>query len=69
MPQPNGAAYVYSVKSYWDKDKKAPPNKQICLGRLNEETGEVIPSKREAKKNEGIHQCTGVKANTKSVDV
>ena len=46
----NGAAYVYSVKSYWDKDKKAPRNKQVCLGRLNEETGEVIPSTRKAKK-------------------
>jgi len=42
----NGAAYVYSVKSYWDKEKKSPRNKQVCLGRLNEETGEVIPSKR-----------------------
>jgi len=42
----NGAAYVYSVESYWDKEKKAPRNRQICLGRLNEATGEIIPSKR-----------------------
>jgi transposase len=45
----NGAAYVYSVESYWDKEKKAPRNKQVCLGRLDEQTGEIIPSKRKAK--------------------
>ena len=29
-----GAVYVYSVKSYWDKEKKAPRNKQVYLGNL-----------------------------------
>ena len=38
----NGTAYVYSVESYWDKEKKAPRNKQVCLGRLNGTTGEII---------------------------
>ena len=37
-----GAVYVYSVESYWDKEKKAPRNKQVCLGRLDPETGEVM---------------------------
>ena len=44
-----GAVYVYSVESYWDKEKKAPRNRQTCLGRLDPETGEVIPSKRKRK--------------------
>ena len=61
----NGAAYVYSVKSYWDKDKKAPRNKQVCLGRLDEETGDLIPSKRKAKKGEGILRSTEVTASAK----
>ena len=43
-----GVTYVYSVESYWDKAKKRPANKQVCLGRLDKETGEVIPSKRTA---------------------
>jgi hypothetical protein len=42
----NGAKYVYSVTSYWDKGKKASRNRQVCLGRLDEATGEVVPSKR-----------------------
>jgi transposase len=45
----NGAAYIYSVESYWDKEKKAPRNKQVCLGRLDEQTGEIIASKRKKR--------------------
>ena len=46
--KPNGAKYVYETVSCWDKEKKAPRNKQVCLGRLDEATGEIIPSKRRA---------------------
>lgn len=45
----NGAKYVYSTESHWDKEKKESRNRQVCLGRLNEETGEIIPSQREAR--------------------
>jgi len=48
----SGAVYVYSVQNYWDKDKKAPRNKQVCLGRLNPDTGEIIPSKRKRQAEE-----------------
>lgn len=41
-----GAIYAYSVQSYWDKEKKAPRNKQLYLGKLNPDTGEIIPSTR-----------------------
>ena len=44
-----GATYVYSVQSYWDKEKKAPRNRQVCLGKLDKATGEVIPSRRKRK--------------------
>ena len=44
-----GATYVYSVKSYWDKQKNAPRNKQVCVGKLDKSTGEVIPSLRKTK--------------------
>lgn len=44
-----GTVYVYSVESYWDKEKKAPRNKQKCLGKLDPETGELIPSKKRRK--------------------
>jgi len=61
----NGAAYVYSVESYWDKEKKAPRNRQICLGRLNEETGEIIPSKRMARMEKGAKTPPEIQASAK----
>ena len=63
--KPNGAAYLYSVKTYWDKGKKAPRNKQVCLGRYNEETGEVTPTKRRAKKADAEQPGSDFKATTK----
>ena len=59
----SGTTYVYSVHSYWDKEKKRPANKQICLGRLNETTGEVIPTKRKRKIAERAASVPGITAH------
>lgn len=32
--------------SYWDKERKKPLNKQVCIGKLDKDTGEFVPSKR-----------------------
>lgn len=47
--KPNGTQYVYEVTSYWDKEHKAPRNKQVCIGKIDEKTGEVVPTKKRAK--------------------
>lgn len=41
-----GLTYVYEATSVWDKEKKQPRNKQICIGKLDPKTGEFIPSRR-----------------------
>lgn len=41
-----GVTYVYEAFSVWDKEKQQPRNKQVCIGKLDPETGEFIPSKR-----------------------
>ncbi len=41
-----GVTYVYETTSYWDKEKKQPRNTKVCIGKLDPETGEVIPSKQ-----------------------
>lgn len=58
----SGATYVYSVQSYWDKEKKVARNKQVCLGKLDPETGEIIPSKRQKKLTERVEAASGVTA-------
>ena len=40
----SGITYVYENHSYWDKEKKVPRSKRTLIGRLNEETGEVMPT-------------------------
>lgn len=46
--------YAYESISYWDKDKKAPRSKRRYLGRVDPETGEIIESKRNRKKQEAV---------------
>lgn len=41
-----GVSYVYEYVSYWDKEKKQGRNKQICIGKIDSESGEIVPSKR-----------------------
>ena len=63
--KPNGTTYLYAVESYWDKEKKQARNRQVCLGRINEETGEVIPSARKRRIEERAAAAPGVTASTK----
>jgi transposase len=66
----NGITYVYSVESYWDKEKKAPRNRQTCLGKLDPETGKLIPSARKKNTSSAEHSDKnddGVTATTKIV--
>ena len=41
-----GVKYAYESVSYWDKDKQQPRSKRVYLGRVDPETGEIIPKKR-----------------------
>lgn len=41
-----GVTYVYEATAAWDKDKKQSRNKQVCIGKIDPQTGEFIPSKR-----------------------
>jgi len=40
----SGITYVYESKAYWDKEKKMSRAKRTLIGRLDPETGEVIPT-------------------------
>lgn len=39
-----GITYVYESKAYWDSEKKMSRAKRTLIGRLDPETGEVIPT-------------------------
>ena len=44
-----GVTYVYESHSYRDKETKQPRAKRKLIGRLDEETGEIIPTRKKAK--------------------
>ena len=58
-----GAIYRYRVESYWDKEKQAPRNRQVYMGRVDPDTDELITSKR--RKSAVIPTNTNAKLTSK----
>lgn len=46
----SGTTYVYESESYWDKEKKQPRSHRKLIGKLDEETGEIIPTGKSGRK-------------------
>lgn len=46
----SGITYVYESVSYWDKEKKQPRSKRSLIGKIDEATGEIIPTGKSGKK-------------------
>ena len=55
-----GTKYAFESTSYWDKDKKQPRSKRRYLGKVDPETGDIIPSRgRSTHSGEGEEKiCT-----------
>ena len=53
----SGVVYAYESISEWDPEKKQSRSKRKCLGRVDPDTGEIIPTSgkkgRPSKKAEG----------------
>lgn len=46
----NGTVYVYENESYWDKEKKQPRSHRKLIGKIDPQTGEMIPTGRRGPK-------------------
>jgi len=42
----NGITYVYESENYWDREKQQSRSRRVCIGKLDSNTGKMIPSKR-----------------------
>jgi len=40
-----GITYAYENESYWDKEKKQPRSRRKLIGRLDEKTGTILPTR------------------------
>jgi len=50
----SGFIYVYESESYWDKEKKQPRNRRTLIGKLDEATGQIVPTRKKGQKNNSI---------------
>jgi len=48
-----GVRYAYESTSYWDKDKQQSRAKRTCIGRVDPETLEIIPTRKRKIPTEG----------------
>lgn len=56
-----GITYVYESESYWDKEKKQPRSKRRLIGKIDEETGEIIPTGGRGNRNK--KEMSGIQEN------
>ena len=53
----SGITYAYENKAYWDKEKKQSRSKRTLIGRVDPETGKIIPTDGRCKKLSPTHQA------------
>jgi len=47
----SGITYAYESHAYWDKEKKSSRAKRTLIGRVDPETGEIVPTDGRCKKD------------------
>ena len=52
----SGITYAYETQYYWDKEKKQSRSKRVCIGKVDPETNDIIPTRGRAKKGESKRQ-------------
>jgi transposase len=50
----SGITYAYESVSYWDKEKKQSRAKRTLIGRVDQATGEIIPTDGRGKKSKDL---------------
>jgi len=72
-----GITYVYESESYWDKEKQQPRSNRKLIGKIDDQTGEVVPTDGRGKKRTEIKKsvsldtalCSELKLNLKEKEL
>lgn len=51
-----GITYAYESKSYWDKEKQQSRATRKCIGKVDPETGKIVPTRKKKKKENPSEQ-------------
>jgi len=52
----SGITYAYESKSKWDKDKQQSRSKRKLIGRLDEQSGQIVPTDGRGRKNKATEE-------------
>ena len=52
----SGITYAYENKSFWDKELKRSRSKRTLIGRVDPETGKIVPTDGRCKKRSPSYQ-------------
>ncbi len=63
----SGITYAYESVSYWDKEKKMPRCRRKLIGRVDPETGKIVPTDGRNLKN-SPYQKPAVTEESKILD-
>ena len=50
-----GITYVIESESYWDKEKQQPRSHRTIIGKIDPDTGEVVPTKKYNREKKASH--------------
>ena len=53
----SGITYAYEATYYWDKEKKQSRSTRILIGRVDEKTGEIVPTDGRNKKDKSAKKA------------
>ena len=62
-----GITYVIESESYWDRDKQQPRSHRKIIGKINPETGEVVPTKKYNREKKSSSHSDAKALNTQSI--
>lgn len=54
-----GITYAYENKAYWDKEKKQSRSRRELIGRVDPDTGEIVPTSGARKKGSSGRAAEG----------
>ena len=60
-----GITYAYDTTYYWDKEKQQSRSKRVCVGKVDPETGDIVPTRGRAKKGSKSTSGKSVKTGPK----
>lgn len=46
----SGITYAYESRAWWDKEKRQSRSKRTLIGRVDDETGEIVPTDGRVRK-------------------